>query len=94
MEVRVSSIVRTFIFILLFAITVGVIISGPFYDFIKRENKYLHTNQKINNIDMPLKWPDLILCKSPMIKDEQKYVEFMRRNYQNQSQFTKLKDDI
>ena len=41
---------------------------------------------------MQLKWPDLIIFKTPMIKDRQKYS--MKRKYENQSKFDKLKDEV
>ena len=94
MEDRVVPYVGIFIYILLMIISIGLIFYGPFCDFIKNENRYVQTYHKINELNMPLKWPDIIICKSPMIKDKEKYVDFMKRKYGNESEFAKLKDEV
>ena len=71
------------------AFSIGLIFHGPFWDFIKNENRYVQTYHKINELNMQLKWPDLIICKTPMIKDRQKYSSIMKRKYENQSKFDK-----
>ena len=93
-EDRVGPIVGIFIYILLMAVSVGLIFHGPLWDFIKNENRYVQTYHKINELNMQLKWPDLIICKTPMIKDKHKYTDFMKRKHGNQSEFDKLKDEV
>ena len=94
MEVKVTHFVGFLTYSILLVITFGLIINGPFFDYIKNENRYIQTYQKINDIDMQLKWPDLILCKSSKIKNVKKHADFLEGNYKNQSEFDNLLKDV
>ena len=94
MKVKVTPFVCILTYSLLLAITFGLIFNGPFSDYIKNENIYVQTYQNIKDINMPLKWPDLILCKSSKIKDVQKYTDFMGGKYKNQSEFDNLRKEV
>ena len=73
--------------ILFLGISLSIIISGPFCDYIKDENRYIQSYKKINDLKEPLKWPDLILCKSPMIKNQENYLNLMTQKFENESEF-------
>ena len=90
MEVKVTPFVCILTYSVSLTITFGLIFNGPFSDYIKNENRYVQTYQKINDTDMQLKWPDLILCKSSKIKNVEKYADLMEKYYQNQSEFDNL----
>ena len=79
MEVKVTPFVCILTYSILLTITFGLIFNGPFSDYIKNENRYVQTYQKINDTDMQLKWPDLILCKSSKIKNVEKYADLMEK---------------
>ena len=73
--------------ILFLGISLSIIISGPFCDYIKDENRYIQSYKKINDLKEPLKWPDLILCKSPMIKNQENHLNLMTQKFENESEF-------
>ena len=87
MEVKLSPIVCFIVYTFLLLVSLVLISSGPLSDYICHENLYVQSYQKVDKLNVPLKWPDLTICKSPMNKNEQKYHDFMKRQYKNESEF-------
>ena len=79
MKFEISPIFCFLVYMILLLISLGIIYSGPFCEYVKHENRYVQNYQKIRDLKESLKWPDLILCKSPMIKSQENYLNFMTK---------------
>ena len=57
------------------------------------KNKYLSSTE----LDKPIEWPALIVCKMPRDKNEAKYLEFIGKgiteSFENMEEFEKLKNE-
>ena len=94
MKITLGPLVCFLVYTFLFVVSFVLILSGPFSDYICKENLYIQSYQKVDKINFPLKWPDLIICKSPLNKNEQKYHDFMNMKYENKEEFENLTNEV
>ena len=94
MKITVGYLVCFLVYTFLFVVSLILILSGPFSDYICKEHLYVQSYQKVDKISFPLKWPDLIICKSPLNKNEQKYHDFMNMKYGNEEEFENLTNEV
>ena len=94
MKITVGYLVCFLVYTFLFVVSLVLILSGPFSDYICKEHLYVQSYQKVDKISFPLKWPDLIICKSPLNKNEQKYHDFMNMKYGNEEEFENLTNEV
>ena len=90
MVAKVNSISCFLVYTGLLTISLYIVFIGPFSDFIRNEKRFVQTYQKTNDLKEPLKWPDVVICKSPPNKNKEKYIEFMNKTFENESEYQAL----
>ena len=94
MEPKVNSILCFLVYTVLLTISLYIVIIGPFSALIEKETRFVQTYKKTNDLKEPLKWPDVVICKSPPNKNKEKYVEFMAKKFANESEYQALMKEV
>ena len=94
MVAKVNSISCFLVYTGLLTISLYIVFIGPFSDFIRNEKRFVQTYQKTNDLKEPLKWPDVVICKSPTTKNKETYKVFMDKKFANESEYQDLIKEV
>ena len=100
MGLRPINIVCVTVLSSLSVVTFTMISQGPLKEVLDDENIFVQSTLSFNEISEPLKWPALVICRSPFDRNTEKYSEFLTKgfggggqNFSSQSEFQALLED-
>ena len=89
------------VYFLLLIITYLIVYKGPLTNIYKEDNiDFVESYKNVKDLEDPIKWPTLAVCKSPIYKDLESYHIFVGKGrdgfnggFKDETEFNKLKSD-
>ena len=78
MKLDVPKLAKWVILVLLSGYTISMIIQ-PTIDLFGESTLTVTTNEETEDKTQPFKWPSVVVCKNPIIKDQESYNTFMSK---------------
>ena len=77
---------------------VYILVIGPIKDIVKRETIFTQSIVNIKELEKPIEWPALHICKMPRDKNTTKFQDFigkaMSQNFSSQEEYEKLSQEV
>lgn len=67
----------------LFLICSYILVVGPITEVLKNDTRFVESFQNIDDSSETIEWPDLIICKSPLYKNYEKYQQLIENSENN-----------
>ena len=90
--------ISSFIILLfLLFITFSIITKGPLKDILKNGNIFVQSMLSVEDIEKPLIWPALSICKIPFYRNKTKYYHFLKKgrtkSFKSESEYHNLLEE-
>lgn len=75
-----------------------ILLIGPIKDLIKHETIFTESMVKITELETPIEWPSLTICKMPRDKNNTKFGQFigkaMNQGFASQDEYDSLSEQV
>ena len=83
MKLNVDLISQVMVYGGLFLICAYILWVGPITEVLKNDTIFIESFQNIDDSSETIEWPDLIICKSPLSKNYEKYQQLIENSESN-----------
>ncbi len=86
------------VFLVLLLISFSLVFNGPILQFFEGKTEFVEKLISKDDMEKPIKWPSVVICKNPSIKSKETWHDLASRgatgNFSSQAQLTKMLEDI
>ena len=83
MKLNVDILSQVMVYGGLFLICSYILWVGPITEVLKNDTRFVESFQNIDDSSETIEWPDLIICKSPLSKNYEKYQQLIENSENN-----------